>query len=344
MKKRIALLLCCAMLVGILAGCGSGNGDSASSGDGSVTLKIHCDYTEDHPVSQLLAEFCQRVSDNTNGTVTIKPYYAGALGDYTTVFDEVAQGSVDMTWGCNSLTYGESLNIWNMPYLATSWEEAAELYKPGSFVSNTMTEICDEAGITLLGLHLIGAGGLAATKMPENWETWGANHNFLLRVPNADTASLPMSAMGYSIQAINWSELFTSLQTGVIDGFVGGHPPAVYEQFRDVIDYYIQINNFFEVATISINKATFESLTADQQSALQEAAEWAFEQSVENGEATEQEYLQKLSDYGVEVIIPDDSVIEDFQAHCQEEVWPQLRSSFDNDEVFDGLMSELGLS
>lgn len=55
-----------------------------------MTLKIHCDYTEDHPASQLLAQFCDRVSEATNGTVTVKPYYAGALGDYTTVFDEVA--------------------------------------------------------------------------------------------------------------------------------------------------------------------------------------------------------------------------------------------------------------
>ena len=97
MKRGLALLLSSLMLIGALTGCGSkadasnastdsASGDAASE-EKSVTLKIHCDYTEDHPASQLLAQFCQRVSDNTNGTVTVKPYYAGALGDYTTVFD-----------------------------------------------------------------------------------------------------------------------------------------------------------------------------------------------------------------------------------------------------------------
>lgn len=232
MKKVFAFLLACVMMVGILSGCGSKSESSSSAGSSSsepeeksVTLKIHCDYTEDHPTAQLLAEFCQKVSDDTNGTVTIKPYYAGSLGDYTTVFDEVAQGSIDMTFGCNSLTYGEALNIWNMPYLAPTWEKAVEYFSPGSFVSDTMSELCDEAGIKLLGLHLVGAGGLAATKMPKDWDVWGADHDFLLRVPNADTVSLPMTAMGYRVQTVNWSELFTAVQTGVVDGFVGGHPP-----------------------------------------------------------------------------------------------------------------------
>ena len=348
MKKVFAFLLACVMMVGILSGCGSKSESSSSAGSSSsepeeksVTLKIHCDYTEDHPTAQLLAEFCQKVSDDTNGTVTIKPYYAGSLGDYTTVFDEVAQGSIDMTFGCNSLTYGEALNIWNMPYLAPTWEKAVEYFSPGSFVGDTMSELCDEAGIKLLGLHLVGAGGLAATKMPKDWDVWGADHDFLLRVPNADTVSLPMTAMGYRVQTVNWSELFTAVQTGVVDGFVGGHPPAVYDQFRDVISYYIQINNFFEVATISINKNTFESLSADQQAALEADAQWVFEESVARGEETENKYLQMLEDYGIEVIKPDDAVLEDFAAKCREEVWPQLRSSINNDEVFDGLLAAI---
>jgi len=347
MKRRFALLMSCVMLVGILAGCG-GSSDSGSSGDTgdagaekSVTLKIHCDYTEEHPAAQQLAAFCQRVSDSTNGTVTIKPYYAGSLGDYTTVFDEVAQGSIDMTWGANSTTFGEALNIWNMPYLAATWDEAAEIYKPGAFVSDAMAKLCDEAGIKLLGLHLVGAGGLAATKMPKDWDVWGVDHDFLLRVPNADTVNLPMSAMGYRTQSVNWSELFTAVQTGVVDGFVGGHPPVCYDQFRDVIKCYIQINNFFEAGTISINKDTFESLSADQQAALEEAAAWAFDESVTGGEVTENEYLQKMEDYGIEVVKPDAAVLEAFATSCREEVWPELRASIDNDEVFDGLMASL---
>ena len=129
MKKVMASLLSCAMLLSVLSGCGGQAGSDGKKGgdEKSVTLKIHCDYTEDHPTAQILAQFCEKVSEATDGTLTVKPYYAGSLGDYTTVFDEVSKGSIDMTFGCNSTTFGQALNIWNMPYLAATWEEALSL-------------------------------------------------------------------------------------------------------------------------------------------------------------------------------------------------------------------------
>jgi len=342
MKRLFALALAGIMTLSLVACGGSKKEETKEEAKAeSVELKIHCDYTEDHPTAQLLAEFCEKVNADTNGTLTIKPYYAGALGDYTTVFDEVAQGSIDMTFGCTSVTYGQIFNLWNMPYLAPTWESAIEMFGPGSYMDTVTKELCDEIGMTMLGFHLVGAGGLAATKMPANWETFGADHEILIRVPNSDTQTIPLSDMGYNIQAINWSELFTAVQTGVVDGFVGGHPPAVYDQFRDVVKYYLQINNFFEVACIGINKATFESLSAEQQTALQEGAVWVFNESCVRGEEVENEYLQKLEDYGIEVIKPEAAVLEELAAQCREISWPKIKASFQNDEIFDGLVASL---
>jgi TRAP-type C4-dicarboxylate transport system substrate-binding protein len=353
MKKTIALILALAMTVLCLAGCGStGTGTatpaatdtptatdtSAAPAEQTVTLKIHCDYTEEHPTAKLLQEFCDRVNADTDGTLTIKPYFAGALGDYTTVFDEVVQGSIDMTFGCPSTTYGNVFNISNFPYLATSWDNAEEMFGEDSFLLTTMQNACSDIGVDLLAVQCVGAGCLATSKMPTDWETWGTDKGILIRVPNADYLSIPMKDMGYNIQGINWSELFTAVQTGVVDGFIGGHPPVVYDQFRDVVDYVIQLNNFFEVGYIAINADTFNSLSERQQEALQTEAKWAFEESCSRGYDTEQEYLQKLSDYGIEVIITDQAVLDNFATHCREEVWPQLKDVIGED-VYNELVA-----
>lgn len=357
MKKTLAILLICTLMATLLVGCGSqqtapaGNSTPAennapaenaeASEEKSVTLRINNDYAESSPSGQLLADFCQRVSEATDGTVTIKPYYSGALGDYVTVFEEVSKGSIDMSFNSIPVTFGEVFGITGLPYLASSWDDAQKVFAPGSYLDTTMKDLCSGVGVELLGLYMVGAGGLATNKMPANLETWGAKHDILIRVPNSDLHRIPMEAMGYNTQGVNWAELFTAVQTGVVDGFVGGHAPTCYEQFRDVIKYYIQINNFFESAGISINKETFDSLSERQQEALKEAAVWVFNESIARGEKEEQEYMQLMSDYGIEVIELDDEVLATWAEKCREEVWPQLKASINNDEIFDGLVASL---
>ncbi|MDR1071006.1 MAG: TRAP transporter substrate-binding protein DctP [Gracilibacteraceae bacterium] len=352
-KKAVSLFLCCLLsLIVLLSACSSQPSQPAAPAGGAepqepaaaevVELRIHCDYTADHPTGQLLAEYIERVKNDSNGTVIIKPFYSGVLGDYTTVFDEVAEGSPDMmTFGAPSVSYGEKFNLVVFPYVANSWENAGEIYSKGTFVYDAYEQMCADINVKLLTLHAVGAGGLASAKMPVAWDQWGAAHNILLRVPNSSLFAVLMQEMGYNCQSINWSELFTSMQTGVIDAFVGGHPPACYDQFRDVIKYYIQINNFFEVSTISLNMKTFDSLTPEQQNALTVNADWVFEQSIERGEAIEAEYLQKMRDYGIEVIVPDQAVLDDFTAKCREIVWPQIKDDI-GDDLYNGLVAASG--
>ncbi|MDR1604106.1 MAG: TRAP transporter substrate-binding protein DctP [Gracilibacteraceae bacterium] len=359
-KKAASLLLCTLLLLALLlSACSAppqqappaqpGNTETEAEGEGTapegeataatpVELRIHCDYTEDHPTGLLLAEFIERVKNDSGGTVIIKPYYSGVLGDYTTVFDEVAQGTIDMTFGAPSVSYGEKYNMVVFPYIASSWNSAADIYAKGKFIYESYEQMCADINIKLLTLHVVGAGGLASAKMPVNWEQWGVPHDILLRVPNTALFSVVMKEMGYNCQSVNWSELFTSMQTGVIDAFVGGHPPACYDQFRDVIKYYIQINNFFEVSTISVNLDTFNRLTPEQQNALTVNADWVFEQSLERGESVEAEYLQKMRDYGIEVIVPEQAVLDEFAAKCREIVWPQLKDVI-GEELYDGLVA-----
>lgn len=338
MKKTLSIVLCAVMILSLLAGCGGSSGSGGSGKSAEVkTFKIHCDYVESHPVSQQLAQFCKMVEEKTNGSLIIKPYYAGQLGDYSTCFDEVAEGSLEMTFGMCSETYGAQVNITNFPYLAPTWEDALKVFAPDAYVPTFLKEFLAEHNITVLAMHCVGAGSLATNKEPKDFETWGTNKECLIRVPNAKIVYSVFQDMGYQTQGINWSELFTAVQTGVVDGFVGGHPPAVYEQFRDVVKYVYQINNFFEMAPVAINTDIYNSLTDTEKQALQEAANWVFEDSVSSGEAVENEYLQKLADYGITVVKPDPELLRSWAEKTREEVWPGLKDELGED-VYNGLI------
>ena len=351
MKKWMALVLALAMTLVCLAGCGGSDssnsssspdaGDSGASEEKNVTLRIHCDFTEDHPTSVLLQEFCDHVYEETNGSLTIQPYWASALGDYTVVFDEVVQGTIDMTFSCPSTTYGDAFNIGVLPYLASNWDELAQMMNPDSFIFQTTYDACDEIGVKLLAMHSTGAGVLATTKEVTDYGTWGTPKGVLIRVPNADYFSIPFQKMGYNTQGINWSEIFTSLQTGVIDGFVGGQAAGVYDQFRDICTHVYYINNFYEIALVAINKATFESLSENQQAALSKWANWVYEENCKRGPAQEEETMQKLIDYGLTVVIPTDEELENLSTGCREDAWPDLVDDMLGEGGYDNLMAYL---
>jgi len=346
MKRILAFILALGMVSACLTGCGGGSAPANNTGDDateekSVTLRIHSDFTEDHATSVLLQEFADHVYEETNGTVTIQPYYASVLGDYTVVWDEVAQGTIDMTFSCPSNTYGDIFMLGTLPYLAANWDELKQIMSPDSYLFEKTAEACDEIGIKLLAFHSTGAGVLATTKEVTDYGTWGTNKGILIRVPNSDSFSIPFTAMGYNVQGINWSEIFTSLQTGVIDGFVGGQAAGVYDQFRDIVKYVYYINNFYEIATVSINKNTFESLSESQQAALEKWANWVYEENCVRGPQLEAETMQKLVDAGVQVVTPTDEELAGLSAACREEVWPTLTESMLGPDGYDEIMAYL---
>ena len=355
MKKTVALILALVLVVALFSGCGSSSSAPASSApaansgadsnaapeEKSVTLRIHCDFNEDHPTSILLQEFCDHVYEETNGTVTIQPYWASLLGDYTVVFDEVVQGTIDMTFSCPSTTYGNKFNIGVLPYLAADWDELAKMMNPDSFIFKTTYDACDEIGVKLLAMHSTGAGVLATTKEVTDYGTWGTPKGILIRVPNADYFSIPFQKMGYNTQGMNWTDIFNSLQTGVIDGFVGGQAAGVYDQFRDVCTHVYYINNFYEIAMVAINKATFESLSESQQAALSKWANWVYEENCKRGPELEKETMQKLADYGLTIVVPTDEELQNLSKGCREEVWPDLVDSMIGEGGYDALMEYL---
>ncbi len=181
---------------------------------------------------------------------------------------------------------------------------------------------------------------MGTTKPVQNFDTYGADKGLLIRAANTPVIMEPIKAMGFRVQGINWSECFTALQTGVVDGMVGGHPPVMYEQFRDVVKYIYQINNFFEMGTVAINADTFNKLSPEQQAVLQEAAEWEFEQSYTLGTANEGKYLDLLADSGIEVTIPSEEWLTDTANHIRAEVWPQIAADL-NDEEFVNTVTEM---
>src|SRR5699024_10036279 len=127
------------------------------------------------------------------------------------------------------------------------------------------------------------------------------------------------------------ADLYSALQSGTVEGWSGGQPQANHMGFRDVLNYYYQYNDFFEVHHLLINNDIWEDLTDEQRKVIEEASDTLTAESFENVADIESEYLEKLSEDGIDVVIFTEDELNTLQTHIRENVWPETKDTLDED-------------
>ena len=108
-------------------------------------------------------------------------------------------------------------------------------------------------------------------------------------------------ALGATPTAMAVGEVYTAIQTGVVDGQDNTTANFVKNKYAEVQKYFTVTNHIYTAEPLIINLDKFNSLTADQQNALIEAAQEAAEYERELSIEAEESDLQAIKDAGVEV-------------------------------------------
>jgi TRAP-type C4-dicarboxylate transport system substrate-binding protein len=271
-----------------------------------------------------LTTFAETVREATGGDVDIQLFAASALGDYTAVQERVSVGAIEMATQPAATAADRQMQIASFPYLASNWEEAQSIYGSGGVLHDTMAELYAKQDITMLAAYPVYFGGISLNTDAVNPGDTSPN-GIKVRVPGIKSFQLMGEALGYIPSPIPFSEAFTSIQTGVVDGVIGSGAEGYYASFRDVTQTYIPANTHFEVWFMIISTESFNGLDADDQEALKAAAvdfettRW----SVAEADQTANE--QRLADeLGTVVVELSDEQLSAMAAKVQQDVWPQI--------------------
>ena len=130
-KRIISLALLGAMGASTLAlgGCGNSSGATNADGEQTYELRLATLYPADHEMTIAVQAACDKIEEETGGNVKIQIYPSDQLGDYTSVYEEIMKGTIDLMVSGVLTTYDSNLEIMNIPYLASSYEEAKGVYR-----------------------------------------------------------------------------------------------------------------------------------------------------------------------------------------------------------------------
>ena len=270
-------------------------------------------------------------------------YPNNELGDYTLVQESVSMGDVDMCMQSVSTDVDQTLTIATAPYLVENWEQAYQLYNTDTgLISKYVASALEKQNIKLLAMIPRYFNAICLTKEPDDIHDLFGNKGIKVRVPTMKSYELVATTLGYQATPMAWSDVFTSMQTGIIEGCFGGGPEAFYTQLKDVMKVLVLYRNAFEPHWLMMNMDDWNKFTPEEQAMIsaraRELEDYVFKTAEENDNAT----IQKFRDEGFTVIDFTDEEIAEISAKVRAEVWPQLEEVFDK-ETFTAVKEFLGI-
>ncbi|WP_233192917.1 TRAP transporter substrate-binding protein DctP [Acidimangrovimonas sediminis] len=294
-------------------------------------LKLSDVRPADATINKELAVFADDVKAGTHGDVTIKLFPSSELGNYTTVQQRVSLGAIDMAVQPASTDTDRKMQISSFPYLAENWKQARAVYGPGGVIRDTMAKLFQKQDITMLAAYPVYFGGIALNRAPISPGDPSVKKGIKVRVPGIKSFQLLGQALGYIPAPIPFSDAYTAVQTGVVDGVIGSGAEGYYASFRDVTKTYIPANTHFEVWYLTISNETLNALSPEDRKALQTAATTFETKRWTVAEADQAKNVKKLEGAGAKVVDLSDAQLEAMSKKVRAEVWPVILTDIGKD-------------
>lgn len=311
--KHLAVVLATSAMIGL------------TSSAQAAELKMSHVRPQGATIDVELRDFASKISEATGGDVTIEIFPASALGDYTTVQERISVGAVDMATQPAATAADRQMQISSFPFLASNWDEARKIYGPDGVLQEVMAELYAKQHITMLAAYPVYFGGISLNTDPVNPGDPSTPNGIKVRVPGIKSFQLTGEALGYIPSPIPFSEAFTAIQTGVVDGVIGSGAEGYYASFRDVTKAYVPANTHFEVWYMIISNESFNALDEEDQAALRDAAKAFEEQRWVIAEEDQAKNEERLADeLGTNVIELTDAQLATMAEKVRAEVWPEV--------------------
>ncbi|MBO8165024.1 MAG: TRAP transporter substrate-binding protein [Brevibacillus sp.] len=300
------LLTLVVVLTATACGGGGDNGSSGANtgtGDGAaqkpVKLKLGHIAAENDAWHKGALKFAELVEQKTNGSVVVEVFPSSTLGNDRDLIEGMQLGSVDFALVAGVLSnFYEPLSILELPYLFRD-KEHLESVLYGPIGEELKEELLKNAQLRGLQFWMRGPRELTANKKVETLDDL---KGMKIRVPEIPASIAAWEAMGATPTPMAFGEVYSSLQTGVIDAQENPRALINSSKFYEVQKYLMKTDHVFGYVLLTMSDLSYNKLTPEQQKAVEEAAKEATEYENKLVFDLEEELLKKLQDAGMEFV------------------------------------------
>jgi tripartite ATP-independent transporter DctP family solute receptor len=334
MKKKTILSVVISMLVLVLivSGCAQNTGQPETSAETSssetqeatqtpestveetqeletITLKMGSVANENNLQYEAAKLFADTVNEKSGGRITVELLFSGQLGAEADMIDSMRIGGLDMMLGfpTNWTNVVPEMGVYDLPFMFEDIDQVRSLQE-GEF-GNTLADMVEaKTGIKVLGWWRQGFRHIYSKRAFSNTEEI---KGLKIRVPGSPTFVDVFNALEAEPVSIPWGEVYTALQTNLVEACEADLSGAVASSFFEVADYVIKTGHIYNGAFIAISGDVYNGLDDEAKGILDEANGIATDWLFENADAAMEEAQSTLMENGMTVIEPN---VADFQS------------------------------
>jgi tripartite ATP-independent transporter DctP family solute receptor len=305
---------------------------ASGSAQAAETIKIAHYFAEDHPQNIALKEkFVPMVEKNTDFEVQIFPN--SELGDERQYTNGVRNGSIEMVVAGMGLQTAEpKIGFTEWPFLFETYDQANNLLNGA--VGDEIEPLFRKLGTEPLGWTANGFRVFSSNRPIENMEDF---EGLRLRMPNLKLYVDVGQALGANVQTLGFSEVFTALEQGVVDGQDNPYATLYNSGWYEVQSDVLESRHMFSPNIYLMNKEFFDGLTAEDQEVIRTAAQESLELEWEMMKNSEEEIKAKLKEEGLNIRVPS----EEFRQKMVDAVAPVYKDLYAKYDWAEALVNKV---
>lgn len=288
--KKMAAVGTAALVAVALTACGGGfeapaEGSAETSGgagapEAETVFKVAFNQNADQPEAVAMTHLGERLAERTDGRYSLEVFPNETLGAQKDTVELVQAGTVDFALVAGSLleNFNPDFVALNLPYVYDSQEHQEAVLNDPEITGDLYTSIEDQ-NIRVLGGFSAGTRSVYNSSHPI--ETPEDLAGLKIRVMESDTNTRMLELMGGTGTPMGQGEVYTAIQSGVLDGAENNESIYANLKHDEVAQYYSYTKHLMIPDLLITSPETFGSMSEEDRAVFLEELQVAFEESSE---------------------------------------------------------------
>ena len=265
-----------------------------------TTFRSSDTHPEGYPTVTAVEYMGELLEERSDGRLCIEVFHSAQLGEEKDTIEQTQLGVIDM----NRVSLGpfnniiEETKVFSLPYIFRSTDHMHNVVD-GEIGDAILAEFENHG---LVGLAYYDGGSRSFYNSQKPITSIGDIDGLKFRVMQSDVFVDMVDALGGNATPMPYGEVYSSIQTGVIDGAENNWPSFESSGHYEVAGYYTLDQHLIVPEVLVMSKAAYDKLSAEDQALVRQAAKDSVPVMREQWEAREAASEEKVRAAGVEIV------------------------------------------